>query len=148
MEKTPKTVVALTRGGYVCPFTTKKAQQLMNLDDFFADNPDLVICGEMVGTDNPYVSQYYPEIGKLGFRVFDIRHKLSNEPLTIKDKRELLKRYDLPPVRLFGVFSAEDAHEKIIEIIKEIGSGTPGRGGNEASFHGNTSLKIHFIPGP
>lgn len=116
-----KKVVALTRGGYICPFTTKNAQELMNLDDFFADNPDLVICGEMVGTDNPYVSQYYPEIGKLGFRVFDIRHKLSNEPLTIEDKRSLLKRYALPPVRLFGVFSAEEAHEKIIEIIKEIG---------------------------
>ncbi|PKL66778.1 MAG: RNA ligase [Methanobacteriales archaeon HGW-Methanobacteriales-1] len=114
-------IVALTRGGYICPFTTKKAQELMDLDDFFADNPELVICGEMVGTDNPYVSQYYPEIGKLAFRVFDIRHKLSNEPLSIDAKRKLLKQYNLPVVRLFGVFSADDAHEKILEIIKEIG---------------------------
>ncbi|MDP3623607.1 MAG: RNA ligase [Methanobacteriaceae archaeon] len=117
----PNKIVALTRGGYICPFTTKKAQELMNLDDFFADNPELVICGEMVGTDNPYVSQYYPEIGKLAFRVFDIRHKLSNEPLSIDAKRKLLKQYNLPPVRLFGVFSADDAHEKILELIKEIG---------------------------
>ncbi|MDP3034091.1 MAG: RNA ligase [Methanobacteriaceae archaeon] len=114
-------IVALTRGGYICPFTTKKAQELMNLHDFFADNPELVICGEMVGTDNPYVSQYYPEVGKLAFRVFDICYKLSNEPLSIDAKIKLLKRYNLPAVRLFGVFSADDAHEKILEIIKEIG---------------------------
>lgn len=120
-DSKPNKIVALTRGGYICPFTTKKAQELMNLDDFFADNPELVICGEMVGTDNPYVSQYYPEIGKLAFRVFDIRHKLSNEPLSIDAKRKLLKQYNLPAVRLFGVFSADDAHEKILELIKEIG---------------------------
>ncbi len=120
-DKKHNKIVALTRGGYICPFTTKKAQELMDLDDFFADNPELVICGEMVGTDNPYVSQYYPEIGKLAFRVFDIRHKLSNEPLSIDAKRELLKQYNLPAVRLFGVFLADDAHEKILELIKEIG---------------------------
>jgi putative ATP-dependent DNA ligase len=114
-------IIALTRGGYICPFTTKKAQELMDLTGFFKDHPELVICGEMVGTHNPYVSQYYPEIGKLGFRVFDIRHKLSNQPLTVEAKRSLLAEYGLPPVQLFGIFSANDAADKLKGIIKQVG---------------------------
>jgi len=114
-------IIALTRGGYICPFTTKKAQDLMDLAPFFRDHPELVICGEMVGTDNPYVSQYYPEIGKLGFRVFDIRHKLTNQPLTVQAKRDILEEYGLPPVNLFGIFSADEAAEELKKIIKQVG---------------------------
>lgn len=114
-------IIAFTRGGYICPYTTKKAPQLMDLNLFFKDHPDLVICGEMLGTENPYVSHYYPEIGKLGFRIFDIREKLSNQPLSIKDKRNILKKYGLPSVRLLGVYSIKDAPSKLLELIKELG---------------------------
>ncbi len=72
-------IIALTRGGYICPYTTRKATEILYLDDFFQENPEMVICGEMVGTLNPYVSHYYPEIGKLGFRIFDLRE---NKPTT------------------------------------------------------------------
>ncbi|MDI3483612.1 MAG: putative ATP-dependent ligase [Methanobacteriaceae archaeon] len=114
-------IVALTRGGYLCPFTTQKVQEFMDLDKFFKDNPDLVICGEMLGTANPYVSHYYPEIGELGFRIFDVREKTTNRPLPIKEKRELLKDYNLPMVRLLGTFPVEKAAEKIKEIVKKLG---------------------------
>ncbi len=115
-------IVALTRRGYLCPYTTKKAQEIMDLDSFFSDNPDLVICGEMIGTENPYVSHYYEEIGNLGFRVFDLRKKISNEPLTIKEKTELLKKYNLPIVRLIGIYRVDEAPQEIKKIIKEIGN--------------------------
>jgi len=114
-------IVAITRGGYLCPFTTRKVQEFMNLDKFFEDNPNLVICGEMIGTSNPYVSHYYPEIGKLGFRIFDVREKTTNKPLTVKDKRKLLRDYDLPMVRLLGTFLVKEAAEKIKEIVKRLG---------------------------
>jgi len=114
-------IVALTRGGYICPYTTKKAVEIMDLSNFFDDNPDLVICGEMVGTDNPYVSHYYLEIGSLGFRVFDLRKKSSNEPLPLKEKYKLLQKYKLPSVRVLGTFNIGDAVEKIKEIVKKIG---------------------------
>jgi putative ATP-dependent DNA ligase len=114
-------IVALTRRGYVCPYTTKKAVQIMDLDEFFNDNPDLVICGEMLGTDNPYVSHYYEEIGSLGFRVFDIRKKISNEPLKIEEKQNILEKYGLPAVRVLGTSNIDEAPTKIKEIIKEIG---------------------------
>jgi putative ATP-dependent DNA ligase len=114
-------IVALTRRGYVCPYTTKKAAQILDLGDFFDDNPHLVICGEMVGTDNPYVSHFYEEIGSLGFRVFDLRQKNSNKPLPLKDKYKILEKYGLPSVRVFGTFDVKDAPQKITELIKGIG---------------------------
>jgi putative ATP-dependent DNA ligase len=114
-------VLAFTRGGFICPYTTKKANQLMDMEEFFNHHPHLVICGEMVGTDNPYVSQYYPEIGKLGFRIFDVREKLTNKPLPILEKRELLEEYGLPPVRLFGIYDTPEAAGEILAIVKKLG---------------------------
>ena len=115
-------IIALTRRGYVCPYTTKKALEIMNLIDFFKDNPDLVICGEMLGTENPYVAHYYEEIGDIGFRVFDIREKVSNEPMSIKEKTELLEKYGLPVVRLIGIYKISEAPSAIKKVIKEIGN--------------------------
>jgi putative ATP-dependent DNA ligase len=114
-------IIALTRGGYICPYTTKKAVEIMDLSNFFNDNHDLVICGEMVGTDNPYVSHHYLEIGSLGFRVFDLRKKTSNEPLPLKEKYKLLQKYNLPSVRVLGTFNVKDAAEYIKKIVKKIG---------------------------
>ncbi|MGC9517868.1 MAG: RNA ligase [Methanomicrobiales archaeon] len=114
-------IFAFTRGGYLCPFTTKKANEILDLEPFFKDNPDLVICGEMVGTKNPYVSHYYPEIGDLGFKIFDIREKISNNPLNIEKKYELLKKYELPGVTLFGVYYPDQAVKEVEKIIKILG---------------------------
>jgi len=114
-------IVAFTRGGYICPYTTKKAPEIMNMESFFQDNPDLVICGEMVGTENPYVTHHYREIGKLGFRIFDLRYKTTNQALSIEEKHELLDFYNLPAVRFFGTIPIEDAVGMIFEIIEELG---------------------------
>lgn len=114
-------ILAFTRGGYVCPYTTKKANEILNLTGFFQDHPDLVVCGEMLGTDNPYVSHYYPEIGKLGFRIFDLRKKLTGKPLSIKEKRDLLEEYDLPSVRFLGVYPVWEAPSKILKLVKQLG---------------------------
>ena len=130
-------IIALTRRGYVCPYTTKKALEIMNLKDFFQDNPDLVICGEMLGTENPYVAHYYEEIGDIGFRVFDIRKKVSNEPMSIKEKTELLEKYDLPVVRLIGTYEVKEGPSIIKKVIKEIGNA-----GREGIVIKDPSMKI------
>ncbi len=115
-------IIAFTRGGYICPYTTRKAKEILDLEDFFQENPEMVICGEMVGTLNPYVSHYYPEVGKLGFRIFDLREKQTNTPLPVKGKRDLLGEYELEPVRLLGIFPVDEAPEKIIEIVRDLGA--------------------------
>ena len=51
-------IVAITRSGYICPYTTQKAKEKLTLK-FFEDFPELVLYGEMVGPDNPYVSIMY-----------------------------------------------------------------------------------------
>jgi len=114
-------IIAFTRGGYICPYTTKKAPEIMEMTKFFADHPDLVICGEMVGTENPYVTHHYREIGNLGFRIFDIREKASNLPMSVNDKIKALEFYGLPNVKLFGIIDIEEAPARIFELVVELG---------------------------
>ncbi|WP_081882662.1 RNA ligase [Methanobacterium sp. SMA-27] len=114
-------IIAFTRGGYVCPYTTKKAPEIMDMDEFFNDHPELVICGEMVGTENPYVTHHYREIGNLGFRIFDIREKSSNNAMSIPDKIKILEFYGLPGVKLFEIMDIEDAPKKIFDLVFKLG---------------------------
>lgn len=113
-------ILAFTRGGYICPYTTQKAPQIMDMTDFFSDHPEIVICGEMIGTENPYVAHPYPEVGSLGFRIFDLREKNSNRPMSIHDKRKMLKKYDLPPVRLFGIYNVDEAPVRVESIVRDL----------------------------
>jgi putative ATP-dependent DNA ligase len=114
-------IIAFTRGGFICPYTTKKAPEIMDMSAFFIDHPELVICGEMVGSENPYVTHRYREIGKLGFRIFDLRKKGSNNALSIKDKVKLLESYNLPRVKFFGLLKTDEAPERIFELIHKLG---------------------------
>ncbi|MDK2790997.1 MAG: putative ATP-dependent ligase [Methanothermococcus sp.] len=123
-------VIAITRGGKICPFTTKKVSKfLSNSIKILDDYPDLMLCGEMVGLNNPYVSHYYPEVDKelsnneyenLGFYIFDIRNKETNNPLSINEKEKMLKKYNIPYVKPLGIFDKEGAHEKVRELIETL----------------------------
>jgi putative ATP-dependent DNA ligase len=114
-------LVAFTRGGFVCPYTTKKAPEIMDMSTFFIDHPELVICGEMVGSENPYVTHHYREIGRLGFRIFDLREKGSNNALSVCDKMKILESYNLPGVKFFGILKIDEAPERIFELIHKLG---------------------------
>lgn len=87
-------VLAFTRGGLVCPYTTEKVRELINLD-FFRDHPDLVLCAEMVGPDNPYVPKDIYNIDSLQFFVFDIRKKIQENPIPLMKKESLQMNTDL-----------------------------------------------------
>ena len=114
-------IVAFTRGGFICPYTTKKAPEIMDMSAFFMDHPELVICGEMVGSENPYVTHHYREIGKLGFRIFDLRVKCSNKSLSVQEKMKLLDSYNLPGVNFFGILKIDEAPERIFELVLKLG---------------------------
>lgn len=113
-------IAGLTRGGFVCPYTTEKACELVGRD-FFLQHPDLVLCGEMVGPDSPYVPKSIYDIESLEFFVFDIREKLTGKPMPLKNRRRLVDEYGLRSVRLFGEYDVEKAHTEIASIIKEFG---------------------------
>ncbi|MFQ6054595.1 MAG: RNA ligase [Methanosarcinales archaeon] len=114
-------IYAITRGGLICPYTTEKARELIGYN-FFRDYPHYVLCGEMVGPDNPYVPKNIYNIDSLDFFIFDIQEKNTGYSMSVLKKHALLKEYELNAVRFFGVYSIPDASSKIMQIIKELGA--------------------------
>ncbi len=113
-------LIALTRSGHVCPYSTERARHLLN-HDFFKEHPELVIYGEMVGPDNPYVPKDIYGLESLDFFVFDIRYKADGKPLPVMKRRELAGNYGFTQVKLFGEFDIQQASAEITEIIRELG---------------------------
>ncbi|MCC7576798.1 MAG: RNA ligase [Methanomethylovorans sp.] len=113
-------LVALTRSGHVCPYSSEKANDLLD-HDFFTENPQFVVYGEMVGPDNPYVPKKIYDIGSLEFFVFDIRQKNTGLPLPLHERRSLAEKYSFRQVRLFGEFDIQEAPDVVRHIIQDIG---------------------------
>ncbi|MGB9928952.1 MAG: RNA ligase [Methanosarcina sp.] len=113
-------ILAITRSGYICPYTTEKAKEKLNLK-FFEDFPELVLYGEMIGPENPYIPKYIYGVESVEFYIFDARKKNTGEPLPITERREILQKYGFFQVKSFGEIPVETALEKITEIIKKLG---------------------------
>lgn len=113
-------ILAITRSGYICPYTTQKAKEKLNLK-FFDDFPELVLYGEMIGPDNPYVPKEIYGIESVEFYIFDIREKNSGKPLPINRKQEILEKYGFFQVRFFNEIPLKTAAEEIGKIIRELG---------------------------
>ncbi len=109
---------AITRGGYICPYTTKKLRENKNIEKFLRENKEYVLCGESVGKQNPYVVHEYEEAGNFGFFAFDLRKKNSNTPTPILERRKILEDYGIKNVRFFGIFDRNTAYKKIFEILE------------------------------
>ncbi|VVB89261.1 RNA ligase [uncultured archaeon] len=114
-------LAGITRGGFVCPYTTEKAIELVGRE-FFSEHPDLVLCGEMVGPDSPYVPKSIYDIESLEFFVFDIRDKLTGKPMPVMKRREISDEYGLRSVRFFGEYEVEKADIEIANIIRGFGT--------------------------
>ncbi len=106
--RTGDRIVALSRGGYICPFTLDRIGDFIDLN-FFEDNPDLVLCVEVAGPENPYIEESPPYIKEdIMVFVFDIMKKNSKEFLPQEEKLRLIERYSLPSVEVFGLFTHEE----------------------------------------
>jgi len=113
-------LIALTRSGHVCPYSTERAQNLLN-KCFFEEYPDIVVYGEMAGPENPYVRKDIYEIDSLDFFVFDMRRKNDGGALPVSERRTLAEKYGFRQVEIFGEFSIPEAASKIKNIIKNLG---------------------------
>ncbi|MFB6107689.1 MAG: RNA ligase [Haloplanus sp.] len=98
-----------TRGGVVCPFTASKVESLLDLDAFFDDHPRALLCGEMVGPESPYTAHDYPGVDSLAFRAFDVRDRVTGDPVPVADRRDRCEEYGIPSVPLLGRYDPEDA---------------------------------------
>jgi putative ATP-dependent DNA ligase len=115
--------LAFTRSGIVCPFTTYQARELLPVAEFFADHPDLMLCGEMVGPENPYTDHEYADVDSLDFRVFDVRDRETGGSVPVRERRDLCADYDIPQVPFHGVFTPEEAVEELPGIVEELDAG-------------------------
>jgi putative ATP-dependent DNA ligase len=113
-------ILAITRSGYICPYTTERANVKLNLK-FFDDFPKLVLYGEMVGPDNPYVPKAIYDIDSVEFYIFDIREKNTGNPLPTAKRRELMEKYGFLQVKSFGEIPLKTAPEEIADIIRKLG---------------------------
>lgn len=97
-------ILVLTRRGYICPFTTDRLDDLIDTR-VFAARPDLVLCAEVAGPDNPYNEGSPPFIGEdVQLFVFDIMPKGRPDCLAHREKTQLLEEYGLPGVPQFGKY--------------------------------------------
>jgi DNA/RNA ligase len=102
------TTLALTRGGYVCPFTTDRLPDL--LDGALLElAPHLVLCAEVAGPDNPYTIGAPPFVEHdVQAFVFDILDLTNGAFLPHEPRRELIRRHGLPAPLDFGRYVPGD----------------------------------------
>ncbi|AUV80869.1 RNA ligase [Salinigranum rubrum] len=112
--------LAFTRGGYVCPYTTGRARDRLDLSAFFADHPEKALCAELVGPETPYTSHDYDDVDSHEFRVFDVRDRASGDPLSVERRRDLCARYGFEQPRLFGRYEPSDAVEAVRKRIDRL----------------------------
>lgn len=135
-------VIALSRGGYICPFTTDRLPEFIDLR-LFDDNPELVLCAEVAGPENPYIEESPPFIEKdIQLFVFDIMKKNHRGFLTQEEKLSLIERYKLPSVKVFGRYSHEDIGE-LKELMLRLNE--EGREGVVFKEDSEESLRAKYI---
>ena len=110
-------ILAFTRGGFVCPYTTEWVQvwaEHMGLEEFFREYPDYVLCGEAVGA-SPYNAQRLYDLPPgLHFYLFDIM-RADGTLVPPAEKYEIAARYAIPTVPQLGTYDV--AH---IAALKEL----------------------------
>ncbi|MEM4195136.1 MAG: RNA ligase [Candidatus Anstonellales archaeon] len=109
-------VVAFTRSGKVEPFASEK---LAGLKNFFEENPELVVCGEMLGN-----TPFTPPTDEFDFKfyVFDFMNKKTILPL--HEKQKIIKKYKFLSVPFLGKFrKSEEPWKKLREIATFLNKG-------------------------
>ena len=112
--------LAFTRGGHVCPYTTRVARDVLDLGPFFDAHPEKMLCAEFIGAENPYTAHDYPEVDSVGARIFDVRDRETGRPMPVDERRAVAAEYDLPQPELFGVFEPEAAVDAVRETAREL----------------------------
>jgi len=111
-------IIALTRGGLVCPYSTFHANT-KEVRDFLKENPTKVICAEFAGPLNPHVPHEYEGVDSIDFFAFDIREKNTNKPMPVKERIALLDKFGLKKARFYGIYTPKD-YEKVKAILLEL----------------------------
>ena len=110
-------ILAFTRSGIVCPFTTHKVRTLVDCEQFFDQHPDRMLCGEMIGPETPYTTADCYDVDSIAFRAFDIQDRVSGASLPVEERRATCDNLGIPQVDLFGIYEPAEAVEATPEIV-------------------------------
>ncbi|WP_254769417.1 RNA ligase [Salinilacihabitans rarus] len=115
-------VLAFTRGGLICPYTTWLLDRRLDVDfePIFEAYPEAMLCGEVIGPENPYTSHDYPAVDSIAFRAFDWRDRESGDPLSVRQRRERYESFGVPQTRLFGVYDVDETAAAVREAVAEL----------------------------
>lgn len=137
-------LLALTRRGYLCPFTTDRLRDFID-ERVFEDHPDLVLCAEVAGPDNPYNEGHPPFIADdIRIYVFDLMRWNRPGCFPYRDKLRLLDAYGLPAVPRFGRFTADDVgplRELILDLDRQ------GREGIVLKEDSSRNRRVKYVTG-
>ncbi|MEF8825559.1 MAG: RNA ligase [Halapricum sp.] len=129
---------AFTRSGYVCPYTTARAQESLDPAAFFDDHPEKTLCAELIGPENPYTPHDYAGIETNEFRVFGIRDRDTGRPLPPEQRRKVCEEYGFSQPRMFGWHAAEEGPTAVRDAIETLD--TEGREGVVMKSEDGTSI--------
>lgn len=114
-------VIAVTRGGYICPFSTDRIDDLLDTS-IFSKHPDLILCGEIAGPENPYLYGGPPFIKEdVQLFIFDIGRWNHEDYLPYEEKTQRIREYKLPTVQMFGRFELQNT-DPIKELLLKLHS--------------------------
>jgi putative ATP-dependent DNA ligase len=112
-------MIALSRGGYVCPFATDRVPDFIPMALFEA-HPDLVLCAELAGPENPYTQGGPSFIAEdVQLFVFDMMRLGQPGFLSQAERGELGAAFALPTPRTFGQFEPDD-WRSILAIVEQL----------------------------
>ncbi|MBE7445814.1 MAG: RNA ligase [Planctomycetia bacterium] len=113
-------VLVFSRGAYICPFSTDRIVDFLDVKKIFDDNPGLVVCGEFAGPDNPYNTEHPPYVKEdVRFFAFDLMMMNKPRKIPVDERYRIFDTYRIPTVRRFGQFSASDI-SALKEVVKEL----------------------------
>jgi putative ATP-dependent DNA ligase len=112
-------LLAFTRGGYVCPYTTALVRD-SELGPLFDERPEAVLCGEVIGPENPYTEHDYDGVDSAAFRAFDLRDRETGRPVPVDERRRLCERHGVPQTRSFGRYDPAEAPESVERLVRDL----------------------------
>jgi putative ATP-dependent DNA ligase len=120
-------VLAFTRGGFVCPFTVDRLPDLGEFAPLLEAEPDLVVCGEVVGPGNPYLASETPRVREdVRFFAFDLMRFDREAPLDLAERDALLERFRVPRAPSLGWFTIADQDRIREEVLRLDAEGAEG----------------------
>lgn len=112
--------VAVTRGGFICPFSTDRLMDFYDFKGFFRQFPEYILFGEIVGPNNPYMELHPPYIEfDIGFRLFDIFDLKEFRYFLPQERYEFADKYQIPQVEKYGIYTSEE-FERIKSLVLEL----------------------------